>query len=224
MSTATASRRSSTGRPRSMTTASLLYSSFDVHAAGSAPAGSDRARSVTATRCTSPTSTRIARASRSSRSTRAATFAPYGYALRDAATGEVLYGDYTGRDTGRGMIGDVDPTVPGHRDRGPACPAEPRAARADGTELGAASAPGTNQSIRWAADLTTQIVNGSGDGTTDDRRPASAGGCSRRPTRARTTAPRAPPRSWPTSSATGARSLSCAPPIRRRCASTSRPR
>ena len=42
-----------------------------------------------------------------------ATFAPYGYALRDAATGEVLYGDYTGRDTGRGMIGDVDPAVPG---------------------------------------------------------------------------------------------------------------
>ena len=28
------------------------------------------------------------------------TFAPYGYALRDAATGEVLFGDYTGRDTG----------------------------------------------------------------------------------------------------------------------------
>ena len=93
------------------------------------------------------------------------TFAPYGYALRDAATGEVLYGDYTGRDTGRGMIGDVDPTVPGHETWAT------RLRAADGTELGAASGLGTNQSIRWAADLTTQIVNGSGDGTTtiDDR-------------------------------------------------------
>ena len=37
------------------------------------------------------------------------TFAPYGMAMRDAATGEVLFGDYSGRDTGRGMIGDVLP-------------------------------------------------------------------------------------------------------------------
>ena len=28
-------------------------------------------------------------------------------------TGEVLFGDYTGRDTGRGMVGDVLPDVPG---------------------------------------------------------------------------------------------------------------
>jgi rhamnogalacturonan endolyase len=77
----------------------------------------------------------------------------------------VLYGDYTGRDTGRGMIGDVDPTVPGHETWAT------RLRAADGTELGAASGLGTNQSIRWAADLTTQIVNGSGNGTAtiDDR-------------------------------------------------------
>ncbi len=41
------------------------------------------------------------------------TFAPYGYAMRDAATGEVLFGAYSGRDTGRGMIGDVRSDVPG---------------------------------------------------------------------------------------------------------------
>ena len=64
------------------------------------------------------------------------TFAPYGYALRDAATGEVLYGDYTGRDTGRGMIGDVDPTVPGHRDLG-----DPPACGRPAPSVGAASAP-----------------------------------------------------------------------------------
>ena len=30
-----------------------------------------------------------------------ATFAPYGMAMRDARTGEVLFGVYSGRDTGR---------------------------------------------------------------------------------------------------------------------------
>ena len=40
-------------------------------------------------------------------------YAPFGHALRDAATGEVLYGGYTGVDTGRGMVGDVDPERPG---------------------------------------------------------------------------------------------------------------
>ncbi|HYH01460.1 MAG TPA: rhamnogalacturonan lyase, partial [Bacillota bacterium] len=33
--------------------------------------------------------------------------APYGYALRDAKTGAVIYGAYTGKDTGRGMVGDI---------------------------------------------------------------------------------------------------------------------
>ncbi|WP_347978821.1 rhamnogalacturonan lyase [Microbacterium sp. ProA8] len=92
------------------------------------------------------------------------TFAPYGSAMRDAATGEVLFGAYSGRDTGRSMIGDVRADVPG---------IEVWASMPGGTEasgllsasggiLGSAI-PGTNQSIRWAADLTTQIVNGSGD-------------------------------------------------------------
>lgn len=39
--------------------------------------------------------------------------APYGYALRDARTGATIYGAYSGMDTGRGMIGDVRPDVPG---------------------------------------------------------------------------------------------------------------
>jgi hypothetical protein len=87
-----------------------------------------------------------------------ATMAPYGYALRDAATGEVLYGEYTGRDTGRAMVGDVVPEVPGLETWAT------RLRSADGDFLGTAL-PGTNQSIRWAADMTTQIVNGSGDAT-----------------------------------------------------------
>ncbi|GIF97066.1 rhamnogalacturonan lyase [Catellatospora citrea] len=91
------------------------------------------------------------------------TFAPYGHTLRDARTGEVIFGDYTGRDTGRGMVGDIDPAVPG-LEVWPAMP--PNAAElgiglfsAHGDLLGPTT-PGTNMSIRWAADMTTQLVNG----------------------------------------------------------------
>lgn len=89
------------------------------------------------------------------------TFAPYGYSLRDAATGEVLYGGYTGRDTGRGMVGDVLPDEPG-LETWASVPGGSGAVglwSADGRPLSTAI-PGTNASIRWAADLTTQIVDG----------------------------------------------------------------
>jgi hypothetical protein len=85
-----------------------------------------------------------------------AAYAPYGYAMRDAATGEVLFGAYSGKDTGRGMIGDVDPAVPGIENWAIGMQS------ADGDKL-SSSAPGTNMSIKWAADMTTQIVNGSGE-------------------------------------------------------------
>ncbi|MBL1068185.1 rhamnogalacturonan lyase [Streptomyces sp. 7-21] len=92
-----------------------------------------------------------------------AAYAPYGYALRDAATGEVLWGGYTGEDTGRGMIGDVDPDVPGIEvwagvPEGGAG-GEAGMWSASGEEL-SAETPGTNQSIRWAGDLTTQYLTG----------------------------------------------------------------
>ncbi|WP_219817640.1 rhamnogalacturonan lyase [Microbacterium sp. Ru50] len=91
-------------------------------------------------------------------------YAPYGTALRDAATGEVVFGAYSGRDTGRGMIGDVRPDVPGME----VWSSMPGGTDASGLltaqgEVLSAATPGTNASIRWAGDLTTQIVNGSGD-------------------------------------------------------------
>ncbi|MEV4351993.1 rhamnogalacturonan lyase [Actinoplanes sp. NPDC049596] len=95
-----------------------------------------------------------------------ATLAPYGMAMRDARTGEVLFGAYSGRDTGRGMIGDV---LPGTRGL------ESWASMPGGSEaLGVHTAtgqvvpgpiPGTNQSIHWAADGSTQILNGALDVT-----------------------------------------------------------
>ena len=94
-----------------------------------------------------------------------ATNAPYGDVLRDAATGDVLDGTYTGRDTGRGMVGDVRTDVPGLEtwpgDPGGAANPVYQMHSAAGVPLGT-QVPGTNQSIRWAADMTTQIVNGSG--------------------------------------------------------------
>ncbi|MBI9115152.1 rhamnogalacturonan lyase [Sanguibacter suaedae] len=94
------------------------------------------------------------------------TWAPYGMALRDAATGEVLVGEYSGRDTGRGMIGDVRPDVRGIETwAGNPDGSDPLGLRAaDGTRLPGGT-PGTNMTVRWAADGTTQVINGSGSAT-----------------------------------------------------------
>ncbi|MEK3888591.1 rhamnogalacturonan lyase [Bacillus sp. FSL K6-3431] len=86
-------------------------------------------------------------------------WAPYGYALRDAKTGEIIYGGYTGKDTGRGMVGDVDPDQHG---------IETWAVglwTANGEQI-STNAPGTNMNIKWSANMTTQIVGGSGNATT----------------------------------------------------------
>lgn len=85
-------------------------------------------------------------------------YAPYGYALRDARRGDVLYGAYSGTDTGRGMIGDV---ISGQRGL------ETWAIglySAQGVKLNAEQ-PGTNMNIKWAPDMSTQIVNGAIEGT-----------------------------------------------------------
>jgi len=88
-------------------------------------------------------------------------WAPYGTAMRDAATGEVLFGAYSGRDTGRGMIGDVRSDVAGVE----VWSSMPAGTDASGLlsatgEVLSPTNPGTNMSIRWSGDLTTQIVNG----------------------------------------------------------------
>nr|WP_240506398.1 rhamnogalacturonan lyase [Thermoactinospora rubra] len=89
-------------------------------------------------------------------------WAPYGWAMRDAATGKVLFGGYSGRDTGRGMVGDIDPAVRGLEAWSSMPPNQEIVSglwSARGEHLGRVT-PGTNQSIRWAADMTTQLVNG----------------------------------------------------------------
>ncbi|MCX7709094.1 MAG: rhamnogalacturonan lyase [Clostridia bacterium] len=94
-----------------------------------------------------------------------ATGAPYGFSMRDAKTGKVLFGVYTGKDTGRGMIGDIDPNVRG-LENWASMPASVGGSvySADGNLL-PIKAPGTNMNIKWAADMTTQIVDGAQDVT-----------------------------------------------------------
>ena len=79
--------------------------------------------------------------------------APYGWALRDAETGEVLFGEYAEEDLGRCMIGDVSPGV-----RGLSVWVR-EVYDCKGNKL-AEKPLSTNQAIRWAADLTTQVIDG----------------------------------------------------------------
>lgn len=91
---------------------------------------------------------------------------PYGWTLRDGATGEVLYGAFAADDVGRGMIGKAEPNVPGlqmwcsesHLAHEPSR----GLLSAKGEQLDT-ECPGTNMSIRWAADMTTQIIGGTFD-------------------------------------------------------------
>ncbi|MBD1592804.1 rhamnogalacturonan lyase [Arthrobacter sp. S1_S22] len=136
---------------------SLLYSSFDTMPDGSATPGEEaRLGHGDAMHVTDLDPTRPGKEIFTVHE--GGTYAPYGYAMRDAATGEVLFGAYSGKDTGRGMIGDVDPSVPGIENWAIGMQS------ADGDKLSTAT-PGTNMSIKWAADMTTQIINGAGEQT-----------------------------------------------------------
>ena len=91
---------------------SLLYSSFDVLPPGSAAPGAKvRLGHGDAMHVTDIDPSRDGIEVWTAHE--GATGAPYGSAMRDAATGETLFGAYSGRDTGRAMIGDVRSDVPG---------------------------------------------------------------------------------------------------------------
>ena len=82
-----------------------------------------------------------------------ASAAPWGFALRDAETGEVIFGRPADTDLGRCMVGD---TVPGVR--GLQCWVQDTF-DCHGNKLDVPLL-GTNFSIRWAADLSTQLIDG----------------------------------------------------------------
>lgn len=80
-------------------------------------------------------------------------YAPYGYAYRNAETGEVIFGEPSNRDLGRCMIGDISPNVRGLQVW--ATKVQDRYGNVLPDRM-----IGTNASIRWAADLTTQVTDG----------------------------------------------------------------
>ncbi len=77
---------------------------------------------------------------------------PYGYALRDGETGEVIFGEYATTDLGRCMIGKVDPNTGGMQ----VWVKEMLDCEGNRLEL---PLLGTNQSIRFTGDLMTQITD-----------------------------------------------------------------
>jgi rhamnogalacturonan endolyase len=150
---------------------SLLYSSFDILPPGSAnPGARVRLGHGDALHVTDIDPSRpgleIYMVHESGRN------APYGHAMRDAATGEVLFGTYSGVDTGRGMVGDILPDEPGLEAWAVTgmglwtADGDPLGGNIDATIPGTIPAtipgtiPGTNMSILWSGDMTTQIVNG----------------------------------------------------------------
>lgn len=79
--------------------------------------------------------------------------APYGYALRDAETGEAIFGEYAETDLGRCMVGDVNPKVRGLQ----TWVTKMQSVKG---EVLADKLLGTNFSIRWLPDMSTQIIDG----------------------------------------------------------------
>jgi len=80
----------------------------------------------------------------------------YGASYRDPATGEVLWGVYTGRDTGRGMSADIDPRYAGE---------EVWAAAGvglwsnKGTKIGTTVPSSINFGIWWDGDLQRELLD-----------------------------------------------------------------
>lgn len=89
------------------------------------------------------------------------TSSPYGLAAWDAATGEILWGYPTGRDTGRGLSADIDPRYPGEEmwsSTGGGLNT------AKGQRLGAAT-PSINFAIWWDGDLSRELLDHNYDAT-----------------------------------------------------------
>ena len=87
---------------------------------------------------------------------------PYGLAAWDAATGEVLWGRFTGVDTGRGMSADIDPRYPGEEmwsSGGGGL------GTAQGTLLSTTIPSSVNFGIWWDGDLSRELLDHTWDVT-----------------------------------------------------------
>lgn len=92
---------------------------------------------------------------------------PYGLAMRDAATGEVIWGHKTGRDTGRGLSANIDPRYPGEQAwaiGGEWNDTTGYLYSAQG-ELISKNIPPANFAIWWDGDLLRELLDHNFDGT-----------------------------------------------------------
>ena len=89
---------------------------------------------------------------------------PYGMDFRDAATGEVLWGVYTGVDTGRGMAADIDPNYPGEEVWASTITNEQHIPltglySAQGELISTSIPSSTNFGIWWDGDLSRELLD-----------------------------------------------------------------
>lgn len=80
------------------------------------------------------------------------TAADYGYEMRDARTGEILFGEKTGSDNGRGVSDDIDPNYPGAESWSAG-----KMVSSDGTIIYENPSAAQNFLIYWDADLGREI-------------------------------------------------------------------
>lgn len=83
------------------------------------------------------------------------TSSPYGAAVWDAANGTVLWGVYTGKDTGRGMAADIDPNYPGEEVWAHGVGLY----SITGTKI-SSTMPSVNFGIWWDGDLSRELLDG----------------------------------------------------------------
>lgn len=103
----------------------------------------------------------------------------YGLEMHDAATGEILWGVYTGLDTGRGLTADIDPRYPGEEAWASTITNEQHVPisglySAKGELIGETLPSSANFAIWWDGDLLRELLNhdwkselGAGPGTID---------------------------------------------------------
>ncbi|WP_160723336.1 rhamnogalacturonan lyase family protein [Bacillus sp. USDA818B3_A] len=104
------------------------------------------------------------------------TDSPYGYDMRDAETGKILWGEKTGQDTGRGLVADIDPTHKGEEAWAISGEWNSRIGglhTAEGEKI-SDNIPTSNFAIWWDGDLLRELADhkwdaakGSGVGTID---------------------------------------------------------
>ncbi|BDG36133.1 rhamnogalacturonan lyase family protein [Saccharococcus caldoxylosilyticus] len=100
--------------------------------------------------------------------------AKYGIEFRDVETGQIIWGEYTGRDTGRGLSADIDPRYPGNESwavGGEWNDTTGGLYTAKGEKI-STNIPGANFAIWWDGDLLREILD---HGNFDDAKQVGIG-------------------------------------------------